>query len=107
MEIDTKAVEERYSETEPDLLQDHPSRLEGDHQNVEDMDKKTSEMYRDNRENKFNNLAALIKNGMENKQEGFETEITNPCLLPNPHSDPEFEFHIPEKDLHEVQAWAP
>ena len=54
MEIDTKAVEERYSETESDLLQNHQSRLEGNHENVEDMDKKTLEMCRDNEEHKVN-----------------------------------------------------
>ena len=54
LEIDTKAVEERYSETKSDSLKDHQSRLKGDHENVEDMDKKTLEMCRDNGEHKVN-----------------------------------------------------
>ena len=65
MEIDTKAVKERYSETESDLLQNHQSRLEGDHENVEDVDKKTLEM---------GNIRSILRHPKKQKAKHMESE---------------------------------
>jgi len=40
--------------------------------------------------NKFKTLPALINYCMNNKEENLPTKLTNVCLIPNPHSDPEF-----------------
>ena len=60
------------------------------------------EHYWFNSQNKFNDITNLIKSCMENEQEGFATKLTNICLLPSPHSNPDFEFYNSNYDSLEV-----
>ena len=50
------------------------------------------------KKNKFGKLADLINFCMENRTEEVATKLTNICLIPNPHSDPSFEFSMLEHD---------
>ena len=47
---------------------------------------------------KFPTLPDLIRYCMDNKADGVVTKLTNVCLIPNPHSDPMFEFHSQAHD---------
>jgi len=47
---------------------------------------------------KFNTLSELVDYCMQNKADGVATKLTNICLIPNPHADPNFEFHNKDHD---------
>jgi len=46
----------------------------------------------------FPTLPLLIEFCMANKADGVRTKLTNICLIPNPHSDPRFEFYNKTQD---------
>ena len=47
---------------------------------------------------KFHLLTDLVAFCMGGKLEGLKTMLTNICLIPNPHSDPYFEFYSQDHD---------
>jgi len=60
--------------------------------------KKEREKFYFTKKNRFEKLSDLINFCMDNKAEGVETKLTNICLIPNPHSDPGFEFSMLDYD---------
>ena len=47
---------------------------------------------------KCSTLTELIEFCMDNKADGVATKLRNICLIPNPHSDPGFEFAMLDYD---------
>ena len=60
--------------------------------------KREEEKFYFMKKNKFGKLAELINFCMEYRTEEVATRLTQICLIPNPHSDPGFEFSMLEYD---------
>ena len=60
--------------------------------------KKEGDKFYFTKKKMFAKLSELITFCMENRTEEVATKLTNICLIPNPHSDPGFEFSMLDYD---------